>query len=280
MKISKIFNNNAVQAESAGAELVVLGKGVAFGKKVGDQIDPTCVEKTFSLNKSPFATRLVEILSEIPTDYFRLTQKIVEYANQQLHTNLSQTIYVSLTDHLYHAILRRRQNQTINNGLAFEIKRLYQKEFAIGQYAIALIAETMQIELGDDEAGFIALHIFNARIDLDNMADTYRTTQIIKDILNLVGYHFNLVLDETSLDYARFVTHLQHFALRFFKPSAPANEDDFLYQQSKNAYPQAFRCVEKIDHYLQKNFGKSLNQDEQLYLLIHIQRVVRVSALK
>ncbi|MGV6988506.1 hypothetical protein ACWA5Z_05910 [Testudinibacter sp. P80/BLE/0925] len=43
---------------------------------------------------------------------------------------------------------------------------------------------------GENEAGFIALHIFNAHTDNDNMMDTMRSTQIVKDILALVGYHY------------------------------------------------------------------------------------------
>ncbi|WP_373777133.1 BglG family transcription antiterminator LicT [Glaesserella sp.] len=277
LKITKVFNNNAIQAvNEIGSEVVILGKGIAFGKKPGELADSALVEKTFSLTTSPFATRLTEILSEIPAEYFRLTNLIIQHANQQLNTQLSNGIYISLTDHIYHAVLRAKNNQRLGNGLSFEIQRLYKTEFAIGLYSVELIQREMQIDVGEDEAAFIALHIFNARTDSDNMEDTYRTTQIIKDILNLVGYHFNLKLDENSYDYARFVTHLQHFALRLFKQQhPPISDDDFLYQQTKIAYPQAFQCVEKIDKYLAKNFQKTLNQDEQLYLIIHIQRVIR-----
>ncbi len=276
LKITKIFNNNAIQAiNEMGSELVILGKGIAFGKTVGELADELSVEKTFSLTTSHFAIRLTEILNEIPQDYFRLTNLIIQHANRQLGTTLSNGIYVSLTDHLYHAVLRAKNNQRLGNGLSFEIQRLYRKEFAIGCYAVDLINDEMLVDLGEDEAAFIALHIFNARTDTDNMADTYRTTQIIKDILNLVSYHFHLTLDEDSDEYLRFITHLQHFAPRLFKPQNPSfSDDNFLYEQTRRAYPQAFQCVGKIDKYLQKNFNKSLNQDEQLYLIIHIQRVI------
>ncbi|KGQ69599.1 transcription antiterminator BglG [Chelonobacter oris] len=276
LKIKKVFNNNAVLAENENAaELVVLGKGIAFGKKCGDDVEPGLAEKTFSLNKSPFATRLTEILSEIPQEYFRLIHLIVDYAHRQLEKTLSNNIYVSLTDHLYHAVERAKKQQSINNGLLFEIKRLYKNEYQIGQYAVELIKQELAIDLGDDEAGFVALHIFNARTDNDDMADTMRTTQIVRDILSLVGYHFNRVLDESDLAYSRFVTHLQYFAQRLFNAQYADSNDDFLYQHTKTAYPDAYRCVKKIDHYLQSNFQKQLNQDEQLYLTIHIQRLIK-----
>nr|WP_231495176.1 PRD domain-containing protein [Bibersteinia trehalosi] len=53
-----------------------------------------------------------------------------------------------------------------------------------------------------------------------------------------------------------------------------SSHDDFLYTQTQIAYPEAFRCVEKIARYLQNQFNKALNHDEQLYLIIHIQRVI------
>ncbi len=275
LKITKIFNNNAVLAENeAQTELVVLGKGVAFGKKVGEAVDESCTQKTFSLDKNPFATRLTEILSEIPHEYFQLTQRVVNFANQQLNSTLSNSIFISLPDHIFHAVERTKQNQPIPNGLLFEIQRLYKQEFAIGLYVLELVEDYFGVKMAEDEAGFIALHIFNARTDSASMADTYRATQMIKDILNLVTYNFSLVLDEQSHDYMRFLTHLQYFAQRFFINDAPAQGDDFLYQQTKLAYPNAYQCVEKINKYLVKNYNKSLNEDEQLYLMIHIQRVV------
>ena len=36
-------------------------------------------------------------------------------------------------------------------------------------------------------------------------------TRIIQDVLNIITYHFHIVIDEESLDYERFVTHLEIF---------------------------------------------------------------------
>lgn len=277
LKITKVFNNNAVLAENEiHTELVVLGKGVAFAKKLGDSVNPTLIEKTFSLNKSPFTPHLIALFEQIPPIYFQLTNQIVNEANKQLETPLSNSIYVSLTDHLFHAIERTKNHQQIPNALTYEIQRLYHAEFALGQFAITKIQEHLNVELNEHEAAFIALHILNARTDGSTMQATYQSTQIIKDILRLVrlqfGHHFN----EDSYDFQRFLTHLRHFAQRFFTSGSPiSSDDDFLYQQTKLAYPQAYQCVEKINHYLHQHYQKSLNKDEQLYLTIHIHRVVK-----
>ena len=277
LKITKIFNNNAVLAENEiHTELVVLGKGVAFSKKLGDLVESELVEKTFYLNKSPFTPHLIALLEQIPPIYFQLTNQIVNEANKQLGTTLSNSIYVSLTDHLFHAIERAKHQQQLPNALTHEIQRLYRAEFALGQFAVTKIQDYLKVELDEHEAAFIALHIFNARTDGSTMNDAYKTTQVIKDILRLVRLQFSLHFDEDSHDFQRFLTHLQHFAQRFFSTQqAPASDDDFLYQQTKLAYPKAYQCVEKINHYLQQHYQKPLNEDEQLYLIIHIQRVVK-----
>lgn len=278
LTITKIFNNNALQANNAlGNEVVVLGKGIAFGKKIGDFADESLVEKTFSLTKSPFASRLLALLGEIPSDYFRVTDQIVRHANQVWGANLSPNIYVGLTDHLFHAVQRHQPNQPIGQGLSLNIQRLYPQEFAVAKFAIDLLNQTFNVELGENERSFVALHLFHARTDNDNLADTYRSAQIIKDVLQIINHHFQQTFDENSLDYARFLTHLQYFSLRLREPSETTTQppEDFLHTQTRLAYPKAHQCVEKIAQYLEQQYHKALSPDEALYLTLHIQKLLR-----
>lgn len=49
MYISKILNNNAVVCKNQNEEIIVTGRGVAFNKKVGDQIGEVVNMKYFTL---------------------------------------------------------------------------------------------------------------------------------------------------------------------------------------------------------------------------------------
>ena len=40
---------------------------------------------------------------------------------------------------------------------------------------------------------------------------TLDITKMIQNILNIVKFHFNIELDEYSLHYERFITHLKFF---------------------------------------------------------------------
>ena len=45
MRISRIYNNNvALTVDTFGKQAVVIGRGLAFGKRKGDMVDPAKVE--------------------------------------------------------------------------------------------------------------------------------------------------------------------------------------------------------------------------------------------
>lgn len=99
--------------------------------------------------------------------------------------------------------------------------------------ALDFIEQEVGIRLDEDEAGFIALHIVNARQDGQQMHMTVAMTQIVQDILSIVTYHYGMVLDETSLNYTRFITHLQYFAQRLLRKEIVDSGDDFYMNKCK-----------------------------------------------
>ncbi|EIA20607.1 BglG family transcription antiterminator LicT [Listeria fleischmannii] len=280
MEIKKVLNNNVVVAEDEGAkEIVVMGRGLAFQKKVGDDVDETKIEKTFVMESHELSEKLSELLSEISAKHLRVADDIVQYAKEKLNAELSDNIYLTLTDHINFALSRYKQGINLKNALLWEIKRFYQPEYQVGLKALGIIQEEFGYLLDEDEAGFIALHIVNARQDGQQMTTTVTMTQIVQDILNIVTYHYGMVLDETSLNYTRFVTHLQYFAQRMLMEEVVDSGDDFLYEQVQIKYPDAFKCTQKIDAYLKNTHFASLTRDEQVYLTIHIYRVTERNSL-
>ncbi len=89
--------------------------------------------------------------------------------------------------------------------------------------------------------------------------------------MNIVKYTYNIVLDEKSINYERFVTHLRFFFQRLGQKEREDSEDDFLLRQVKAKYKKAYNCMLRIQKYLEI----SLSSEEQLYLTVHIQRVTQ-----
>lgn len=281
MIIEKVLNNNVLLTKNRkGKEVIVMGRGISFNKVAGDYVDPAKVDKIFLLNENEFTARLTELLNEIPVAHLELASGIVAYANEVLGTELSDNLYLTLTDHIHFALQRFEKGIQLKNAMLFEIKRFYQKEFAIGLDALKIIEQATGFALGEDEAGFIALHLVNARLDGNEVRSTIKMTEIVQNILNIVTYHYKVVLDETSLNYSRFLTHLQYFSMRVLKKETNNSGEEFLYNQVKQTYVKAFECVGKINDYLETSYGQSLSKDEYVYLTIHIQRVTERNSLE
>nr|WP_276532536.1 PRD domain-containing protein [Enterococcus italicus] len=99
-------------------------------------------------------------------------------------------------------------------------------------------------------------------------------TQTIQAILNIVKYHFNMELDEYSLNFERFVTHLKFFVQRVFTDvHLDGDETAGLMFMLKDKYPKEYQCALKIGEYIQKQLGRKLDNDELIYLTIHIKRI-------
>lgn len=276
MIIKKIFNNNAILAKDSNKhEFVVMGCGIAFKRNVGDKVDENLIEKTFILKQKDASEKFKLLLEDIPSEHVSLCYDIIEYAKNILSVELNDYIYVTLTDHISYALKLLDEGLNRPNALIWEIKKFYPKEFEIGLKALEFIKDEANKKLPEDEAGNIALHLINAQVNNSSskVEDITNQTKKMQDILNIVKYTYNIALDEKSLNYERFITHLRFFFQRLNKKQEieSETEDDFLLKQVKVKYRKAYECMLKIEKYLEKE----LSDEEKLYLTIHIQRVTQ-----
>lgn len=272
MQIAKVLNNNVVVVlDEHRREQVVMGRGLAFQKRVGDSLDETKIEKIFALQSDELVGRLGELLSQIPLEVMTTCDRIIERARERLGP-LQESIYITLTDHCHFAIERQKKGVALRNVLLWETKRLYPKEFALGQEARALIASRLGVELAEDEAGFIALHLVTGQLNSE-MPEVMHVTRVMQEILQLVKYQLHLEYDEESLSYQRFVTHLKFFAQRMLTRTVVADDDASLHSAVKDNYGKAWKCAETVALHLQNSYQRSLTTEEIMFLAIHIERV-------
>lgn len=272
MKIKKIFNNNVVLIKNnQNEEQIGMGCGIAFKKKVGEYIDIKKLEKVFVLKEKDLTKKFEILLEHISSDIINLCFDIIEYGKNILDENLNEYIYISLTDHIDNVIKLFDQGIKTNNILIWEIKKFYKKEYKIGLKALEFIKEELGKELQEEEAANIALHFINAQNNYENIKNTNEMTKKIKNIVNIIKYTYSMELDENSLNYERFITHLRYFFRRIKKKDEKETllEDDFIFNQVKNKYKEAYNCMLKIEKYL----DIELKNDEKLYLTLHIKRV-------
>lgn len=276
MKITRIINNNVICAVNARRqELMLLGSGIGFQKKKGDEVDENKIEKEFFLKSKNVTGKLYALLAQIPMEYIRVSDSIIQYAKEMLGKELNENIYLTLTDHISFAVARYNQGLSFSNALLWEIKKFYSAEFRIALKALDMINKEFNVELPEDEAGSIALHIVNAELGSE-MEETMKITQLIQKVLNLIRYQYKIHFNEDSLHYTRLVTHLKFFAYRLFSNNIIESNDIDFQDIIKAKYKDEYQCSLKIAELIRRDYGKELTEEELVYLTVHIKRVTKV----
>ena len=210
MVIKRVFNNNVAMVTSDdGAELIVIGRGLCFGRHAGDVVDSSSVEKTYALcesttNDARALDRLSSLIETIPVINLVISEDIVEMLREELDVNVDDAILIALADHITLALDRERKGVPCDNPLLLEIQQFYRKEYGLAGRALQIIKDYLGIQMSDEERGFITLHIVNAT--MPQRADRLIVSvQLVRDVLAIVSDRYATVLDDTSLPYERFV---------------------------------------------------------------------------
>lgn len=277
MIIEKIYNNNVVLVKdtTSNKQLILTGCGIGFQKKVGQLADETKIEKKFIAEDESFKNNISKLALEVDENVFKASSAIVEYTESKLKTDLYDYIYVALTDHISFALKRYKENIEIKNELLYEIRRIHKAEFEIGLWALEYINKEFDVNLPEDEAAFIAMHIVNANYN-ENTSESFLMTKIVKEILNIIRYFYSIEFNQNEMNYERFLTHLKFFAKRLIKNESKRNSKNELLEIIKEKYNESYECANKIKIFIEEHYEYVVSEDEMLYLIIHINRVIEV----
>lgn len=270
MLISKILNNNVVISEEDQEEVILMGRGLAFGRKVGQEIPDELIEKRYVLSENRR-----QLLMELPAEVMEMSDKIISFARKKLQKKLKDTAFLAMADHIHGVLLRLEDDIYLKNFLMWDIKRFFPIEFEVGQFAKQLLSAYIGKELPDDEAAFMALTLVNA--ELENGDGTARDlTMMMEEIMTIVKYSLEISLDEEDVYLERFMTHLKFFCERVLTDSSNRDlEDNDMFDLLKCKYPLAYETTRKIAEFLKQTRNYQISEDEQLYLTIHLSRMKR-----
>ncbi len=269
MKITKILNNNAVIVMDGQQEKIAVGSGIAFDKKKNDIVNVYKIEKLFVMKENE---KLYQLLNRIPEEHFIISEKIISYAEEYIGTKLNEHIHVVLTDHISFAIERERDGIQLKNKLLPEIKILYKREYEVGLWAIKLIKKECNIEMSDDEAAFIALHLHTMKIQGGDLHQTVRQTTILKEMVQWILQTLNTEVNEDDLSYQRLITHLR-FALTRANQFEHHTMDDEMLSMIKKKFPVAYDCATKVAKQMSLIHQVTLPVEELGYITLHIERL-------
>ena len=279
MRIKKVINNNILcVVDDKGSELIVTGRGLGFGRKVGQRVEPSSVEKVYRMEDKAEQRRLRELVEQIPLEHLDLTEAMIAEIKSVIHQPLNESLLITLADHISFAIQRKSQGVEFKNPLSGSILCYYPTEYQLGQRCLALVRERCGVELNPDEAAFIALHIVNAELNT-SMSEMYDITRLIEGVIEVVEYFYRDLgsFDRESLAFNRFVVHLRYFAQRLFQDKLMTDSPD----ESEAAFraliarncKQHYKCAQCVAEYIKNTWHRTLSQEELIYLTIHLKRV-------
>ena len=273
MKIKKVLNQNAVLVLDEGQEKVAVGKGVGFNKTKNDVLSRQLVERMFVMEPEGLK-KLQVLLSQIEDKYFLASEEIIQHAETVLGEKLNEHINIGLSDHIAFAAENIQNNIIVRNKLLSEIEILYSEEFAIAQWAVEYLTQTLEIPFSYDEAGYIAIHIHSARSGRTDNSKSIREVTIVSEIIHLIEQELAIDIhdDKNSLSYSRLVNHLRLFIHRFQQNQYAVLDEEIL-EVVKKKYAESYEISKKVQVLLMRNFHYQVPNEELGYSSIHIERL-------
>ncbi len=272
LRLKKVLNNNIVLAEDEShQECIVFGLGIAFKAQKEKEIREEWIERIFRNVQEK--NQLQQMVESISVTYFDLASEIIAYVQEFLHLTLSNTIYITLTDHISYVDERAKKGLLPKNSLKWEIRQYYPKEYKCSLKIVELLEEELECKLNEDEAASIALHIINAELDNESMHDSMQTVQLMDQVMQIIRYQGRIREKDNDLNVQRLITHVKFFVQRVIT-GKQLQETNPLYAIVQKNYPDAYSLAEKVRQFVEKKLNYSVSDDEVTYLIIHLARVL------
>lgn len=268
MKLLKKINNNFALAEdSNGEQIIVSGRGIGFQKMPCEITDLHQITRTYY----DIDSRYVGLIKEISEEVFDISSKIAQYAKKKIDVSYNPNMVFILSDHIQFCIERYKKNMTFEYPLSYDFRQLHKKETEIGEYAVNLLNKTFQIKIPIEESIGIAMNILNS----ETVSETQKTdfNVLTSAITTIIESYFDIDIDRSSVNYSRFVTHLIYLFERVVQHKKITSENMKIYQSVVEETPETYRCVLKIKNYLLRKQNWYLEDEEILYLILHINRL-------
>lgn len=231
---------------------------------------PTNVDKIFVIQDEHNQRHFRQLVDNNEQDFIDFCEDLIMEIFRQTGNDLDESIHVGLADHISMTIRRLRNGDEIINPFLAQIRILYGQEFAIAGNIAHRIEEKYNVSLPQGEVGFIALHIHSA-IQGVTLSNTLKTNRISATVLQRMR-ECGVGIDENSIDYARFLTHLRYTMERAIKEEPV---EDGLTAAIAAQYPDSHKLALVIKGIMEAELKKELSTEEVAYLTVHVERLRR-----
>lgn len=270
-RIAKTLNHNSFIGveESSNQEYLVMGKGIAFGKKPGQRVQPGEDARIYSLTELTDRGNARAIVQGVSPDSLELASAVLDQAEKEFG-KIDRSIVFPMADHLDFAIRRIQNGEQISNPLTDDIRVMFYKEYKVASCIRGLLKERLQIEIDEHEIGYIALHVHSAIVE-ENVSQAMEVARAVRESISLVENITGHKIDIMSLSYNRLMNHIRYMVARAVSgEKLKMNINDYMSVK----FPAAFRAAEKICKEMEASLKLPMEDIEIGYLAMHMERMM------
>ena len=269
-RVSKVLNNNGVIAieMEENQEYVLLGKGIGFGKKVSQRFEAPSDCTRYSLKDDTERGSAASLVKSVDPVFLEIANEVLREA-ERTFGKIDKRILFPLADHISFAVARMKNGEQISNPLTGDIHALFYKEFQVASVLKKILSDRMQIEIGDDEIGYVALHVHSA-IEDEKVSVAMQMARTVRECVSIIEAETGKKIDVMTLDYNRLMNHVKYMAARLLRgEELKININDYI----EIKFPKAFAIATTVCDHLGENIGVQPGEREIGYLAMHIERV-------
>ena len=270
-RITKILTHNSFMGiESKNdQECLIMGKGVAFGKKVGQTVSVTGDARVYSLKELTDRGEAKDIIKSVSPLCLELANEVLDQAEEEFG-KVDRSILFTMADHLDFAVRRIQNGEQISNPLTDDIRIMFYKEYKVAGCIRDLLKEKLGIRIDEHEIGYIALHVHAAIVD-ENVSQAMEIARTVRECICMVEEETGKSIDVMSLSYNRLMNHVRYMVARAIhgeKLKMSLND----YMSVK--FPGPYMTAEKICRKMEKSLKLPIPDIEIGYLAMHLERMM------
>ncbi|WP_413376336.1 glucose PTS transporter transcription antiterminator GlcT [Alkalihalobacillus sp. 1P02AB] len=272
--VKKALNNNVIIAEHPDyEEIILIGKGLGFGKRAGDIVAGERAEKFFVLKDTEEQKQYLKLLEYVDETFIEMMDAIITKIEERFKVELNEHIHVGLTDHLFFAIKRIREGLGVKNPFRKETELAYPKEYAMAEEIVESLSDWLKLHIPEGEVGFIALHIHSALTNRE-LAEINKETLLVADLVEVIEENLKIKVDKKDMNYLRLVRHIYHTIERV-QAENYMEEQEALKKVLQEQYPVCYNLSWKLMKVMQQKLKRSVPDAEAVYLTLHLQRLMK-----
>ena len=269
-RITKVLNHNTVMGvmEDTNKEYLIMGKGIGFGKKITERIELSGNETIYSLQNSTERGDARKLATSVDPICLEIANEVLNEAERVFQT-IDRNILFPLADHIEYAVKRIQNHEQISNPLTDDIRILFYKEYKVADMIRPIIQKHLDVEMGADEVGYVALHIHSAIQD-EKVSQAMQMARVVRECITLMEKEIEKPIDVLSLSYNRLMNHVRNMVARAINgEQLKLNMNDYMGVK----FPHAFETAKYICKQVEQMLKCKLSDAEIGYLAMHIERV-------